>query len=296
MLLSIFPFILFLMIEYRIASDPLIPLNILQSRGVLLSCFAQLFLMSARWTVLYYAPIFVLAVRGLPATVAGSVLIPTNFGFGFGGILIGWLHVRRAGSFWLPAVLSVFLFGVSMLGLSFTSNLATPTWLYVLVVFVIGFCTGATLNYTLAHLLHLTEPETHYIATGLLATFRGFAGSFGTSIGGGVFTRKLKEQLALGFERLDGSGSNLVPGRTRLITRLVASPAMVWSGGLSDAEREVAIRGYENALRVLYQSAALLTVFVLVLQAGTGSTGPAVQETEEEIREEIEEHDSRMEA
>lgn len=295
MVLSVLVLAFFVFHEYKLSPDPLIPVSILQSRGVLLSCLAQLCLMSARWTVLFYAPIFVLAVRGLSPTVAGSVLLPTNIGFGIGGVLVGWLHIRRAGSFWLPCLVSMLLFGLALFGLSLTSNSASPAWLYVVLVFANGLCTGAALNYTLAHILHVSTPGTHFIATGLLATFRGFAGSFGTSIGGGIFTRKLRSHLTTGFERLDGT-SDLSPGRVTLIRRLVGSPNLVFGGGLSDAEREVAVQGYEVALKVLYTSAVALTVLVLFIQAGTGWTAPANQEEEADIQEEIAEADGTMEA
>lgn len=295
MVLSVLVLAFFVFNEYKLSPDPLIPVSILQSRGVLFSCLAQLGTMTARWTVLFYAPIFVLAVRGLPPTVAGAVLLPTNIGFGLGGVLVGWLHIRRAGSFWLPCLASMLLFGLCLWALSLTSNAAAPAWLYVVMVFGNGFCTGATLNYTLAHILHVSTPGTHYIATGLLATFRGFAGSFGTSIGGGIFTRTLRAQLTAGFERLDGM-ADLSPDRVTLIRRLVASPNLVYGGGLRDAEREVAVHGYEVALKVLYTSAVALTVLVLFVQAGTGWTAPANQEDEEDFQEEIAEADGTMEA
>jgi predicted MFS family arabinose efflux permease len=295
MVLSAVPLALFVLVEYKGASDPLIPVRVLQSRGVLFSCLAQLGLMAARWTVLYYAPIFVLAVRGLGPTVAGSVLIPTNLGFGVGGVVVGWLHIRRSGAFWLPCVLSILLFGVALFGLSLTSNARSPAWLYVLVIFLNGFCTGAAMNYTLAHVLHLSTPDTHFIATSLLATFRGFAGSFGTAIGGGVFTRSLRAHLTAGFAKLDGT-PDLSPRRVALIRRLLGSPDFVFNGWLSPAEREVAVKGYESAFSVMYACGAALVVLVLLLQAGTGWTTPADHEGEDEIREEIEEHDGRMEA
>lgn len=294
MLLSAVTLLLFVLVEYRVAPEPLIPVSVLQSRGVLFSCLAQLGLMASRWTVLYYAPIFVLAVRGLPPTVAGAVLVPTNLGFGVGGVAVGFLHVRRAGSFWLPCLVSVLLFGLALLGVSLASTAASPAWLYVLLVFLNGLCTGSALNYTLAHLLHLAAPETHYVSTGLLATFRGFAGSFGTSIGGGIFMRELRGRLTAGFEALDGT-ADLSPARATLIKRLVGSPNLVQSGILSEAERAVAVEGYEVALRVMYTSAVALMVLVLFVQAGTGWTEPSPQESEAEIEEEIAEHDGRME-
>ncbi|GAB1315132.1 hypothetical protein MFIFM68171_05342 [Madurella fahalii] len=294
--LSLVTLAIFLTVE-SFARDPVIPIPVLKSRGVLLSCISQLGFMASRWTVLFYAPIFVLAVRGLSPAIAGSVLIPTNLGFGLGGLIVGAIHIRRAGSFWLPALLTLLFFAVTLFALAFVSNAAASTGLYIAVVFLNGLCTGAALNYTLAHLLHLSHPDMHFITTGLLSTFRGFAGSFGTAIGGGIFTRTLRDALTEGFRRLDG-GEGLDKAREKLISVLIGSPAAVFQDGvLNGPERQVAVLGYERALEVLYKSATAVCILVVLLQAGTGWTAPANErEDDDEFEEAIAEHDGRMEA
>ncbi|KAK8017946.1 hypothetical protein PG991_007136 [Apiospora marii] len=265
--------VLFVLIEYFVASDPIIPISVLQNRGALLSCLSQLGFMTARWTILFYAPITALAIFGLSPGASGSMLIPTNLGFGLGGILIGWVHIRRAGSFYAACLVCVALFAVTMFVLSLSSNPAVPGWLYVALLFANGVFTGATVNYTLAHLLHLTSPDTHYVATSLLGTFRGFAGSFGSAIGGGIFIRTLRGSLDQGFRAIDG-GSPLSPERAQLVKRLVGSPALVYGGGLGEVDRRVAVQGYVDAVKVLFQAAAVLSVVVLLVQASTGWRGP----------------------
>lgn len=91
----------FILIELYVAADPIIPVTVLKSRGALLSCIAQLGIMAARWMVLFYTPAYAIAIRGWSPASAGSILIPTNAGFALGGVLAGWLHIKRAGSFWL---------------------------------------------------------------------------------------------------------------------------------------------------------------------------------------------------
>ncbi|KAK7931619.1 hypothetical protein PG985_002331 [Apiospora marii] len=265
--------VLFVLIEYFVASDPIIPISVLQNRGALLSCLSQLGFMTARWTILFYAPITALAIFGLSPGASGSMLIPTNLGFGLGGILIGWVHIRRAGSFYAACLVCVALFAVTMFVLSLSSNPAVPGWLYVALLFANGVFTGATVNYTLAHLLHLTSPDTHYVATSLLGTFRGFAGSFGSAIGGGIFIRTLRGSLDQGFRAIDG-GSPLSPERAQLVKRLVGSPALVYGGGLGEVDRRVAVQGYVDTVKVLFQAAAVLSVVVLLVQASTGWRGP----------------------
>ncbi|KAH7030757.1 major facilitator superfamily domain-containing protein [Microdochium trichocladiopsis] len=284
--------ICFLAVEKFVARDPLIPLSLLQNRGALLSCFAQLGLMASRWTILFYAPVTALAVRGFAPAASGSMLIPTNLGFGLGGLIVGWLHVKRAGSFYTPSLVSVLLFGATIFSMGYVSDPRVPMGVYILLLFLNGLFTGAALNYTLAHILHLTPPDAHYMSTSLLSTFRGFAGSFGTAIGGGIFIRTLRESLEHGFRHLPhdspGGGGN---SRAELIKKLIGGPALVFHGPeglLSPEERQVAVHGYVDALRVLFHAAFVLTIGVLVLQAGTGWKAPLDGEAgEEEVREEV---------
>nr|XP_036589320.1 MFS multidrug transporter [Colletotrichum truncatum]KAF6801325.1 MFS multidrug transporter [Colletotrichum truncatum] len=272
LLLSALGLVVFITIEFKVATDPIIPITILSSRGVLLSCIAQLFFMSIRWTLLYYTPIFVLAVRGYAPAVAGSILIPTNIGFGSGGLIVGWLHIRRSGAFWLPSIIALSCFAATMFGLSLVGTVDAPFWTFILAVVLNGLATGATLNYTLAHLLHLSDPEEHFISSSLLGTFRGFGGSFGTAIGGGVFYRLLRSGLVESFTKLDGG--HLSVGREELISRLIGSPALMFNGGLKPIEHAIAVERYAGASRGTWQAAAALAVVAIVIQASTGWTSP----------------------
>ncbi len=81
-----------------------------------------------------------------------------------------------------PSIIAYTLFACTLAILSQISSENTPPLLYFFCVFINGLCIGSALNYTLAHLLHLTPPSTHFISTSLLTTFRGFAGSFGSGM------------------------------------------------------------------------------------------------------------------
>lgn len=157
------------------------------------------------------------------------------------------------------------LFPILLLALALTSTSSSSAALYIVLLFFNGVTTGAALNYTLAHLLHLTPKSTHYMATSLVATFRGFAGSFGSAVGGGLFSRILRSSLEHGFEQ---AGLKHEEG---LVRRLLGSPALV--GGLRGVEREVAVRGYEDALRGLWIAGAGLAGLMVLVQAATGWRG-----------------------
>lgn len=265
---------MFVFAEYYIAADPIIPIKVLSSRGILLSCLANLGFMAARWTLLYYAPVFMLAVQGYSPPAAGSILVATNFGFGSGGLIIGWLHIRRGGSFWLPSAISMAVFSATLYLLSTVGYPNTPAVVMALAVLLNGLATGATLNYTLAHILHLSHEGTQFITTSLMGTVRGFGGSFGTAIGGGVFYRLLRAALERGYADLDGTHDGLTKERAELVRKLLGSPNHVFSGGLGLEERQVAIEGYAGASRATWAAAAGLGLVVVFIQLGTGWTSP----------------------
>ena len=228
----------------------------------------------ARWSILFYTPVYALAVRTWSPATAGSILIPTNAGFAVGGLLAGLLHIRRAGSFYLACLVVFAMNPLTLLLLGYLSTPDTPVTLYLLSTFLNGLVTGAALNYTLAHLLHLTPPSTHFIATSVLSTFRGFAGSFGSAVGGGIFTRILRANLEQGFAEKG------LKDRGELVRKLLGSPALV--AGLSGGEREVAISGYVDAIRGLFWAGADLAVVVIAVQAGTGWKAGVDEKEEEE--------------
>ncbi|KAL6878541.1 MFS general substrate transporter [Trichoderma novae-zelandiae] len=297
LLTSLLTLTLFITTEFRVANDPIIPLSVLSSRPVLLSCLAQLGLMTARWAILFYTPILMLALRASSPAEAGSLLIATNIGFSIGGLAVGWLHIRRQGSYYLSQLFSLLAFALTVFVLSILSHYisspsssssssspptSTPFTAFVATVCLNGIITGISLNYALVHILHLSHPSTSYITTSLLATFRGFGGSFGTSLGGGIFFRVLRARLVRGFLALDGGGGGdddtppeLAPGRKLLIDELLGSPQLVWREGLlGPREREVAVAGYADAIGSVWRAAACLGVVVVAVQAAAGWRAP----------------------
>jgi hypothetical protein len=108
--------------------------------------------------------------------------------------------------------------------------------------------------------------------------FRSFAGSFGSSIGGGLFIRTLYQSLTAGFEKAG------LRHKEELVRRLLGSPALVEN--LGGVEKEVAIQGYQGALRTLFLAAAGLAVVMILLQAGTGWTSPEETASTRKVDEE----------
>ncbi|OOF94181.1 hypothetical protein ASPCADRAFT_208723 [Aspergillus carbonarius ITEM 5010] len=252
----------FFWIESRFAAEPIIPIEVLKMRSVLFSCLAGAITMMARWAVLFYSPVYALVVRNWSPASAGLILLPTNFGFGLGGLLVGWIHIRKTGSYYISGLVAFLLFALTNLMLSVLSTPDSSTAAYLGAAFFSGLSVGAVMNYTLSHLLHLTSPDMHYVISALLGMSRGFAGSFGSSIGGGFFQRELKRGLETGFTK------HGLSGREELIRKLLGSPALAKS--LTGVERAVAVQSYEQAVKMLLLGACMLTLAGAAAQAGTG--------------------------
>lgn len=264
--LSLGALVLFVFVEATWATEPIVPPAIMRSRANMLSGIATVGVMTARWGVLFYTPVFAIAVRGFKPSAAGALLIPTNAGFATGGLLAGFFHIRRAGSFYKPTLTSFVCFAIVQFGLSEIVNLESPLWLFILSLFLNGFAAGALLNYSLAHLLHLTPASEHIIVIPFNATFRSFSGSFGSAICGGYFLRVLYNNLYRGFESIG------LPHNGELVKQLVGSPLLVQK--LQGEEKRIAVQAYESALRATFFAGVGLAIVMLVVQAGVGWTSP----------------------
>ena len=163
------------------------------------------------------------------------------------------------------SIASIFLFAVSQLVLAQLSTAHSSTTAYVIAIFANGFFTGACLNYTLIHQLHLIPKDLHVIATPMAGMFRSFAGSFGSSVGGGIFFRELKHSLREGF---DDAG---LPENDDLLKKLLGSPALVKN--LSEPMKTIAMDSYATSIRNLFLAGTVLALMMTLFQAGTGWTG-----------------------
>ena len=273
-ILSLASLILFVLVETHWAKQPIVPVSVLKSRGNILTGVATVGVMTARWGVLFYTPTYVLTLRGWSQASAGLTLIPTNLGFGVGGLLAGWLHIRRTGSFYASCIVTFGLFALSMFTVSWISTPNSNIYMYIAVLFLNGFIVGALLNYSLAHVLHLTTPATHIIVIPLNAMFRSLSGSFGSSVSGGLFLRTLSRTLSEEFARRG------ITGKASLIRQLVGTPILVQR--LTGVDREVAVIGYETALKTMYLVGGFFALGMLVVQAGVGWTAPDVVKGEED--------------
>ena len=166
------------------------------------------------------------------------------------------------------------LFAATLFILSQISVPETLAWAYMLVPFANGLCTGAALNYTLVHALHITQPSTHFVVSSLISTFRGFGASFGATLGSGIWERALTSTFNSILDQRN------LPRDPVLLEKLIGSPAVVAS--LTGLRKEIAILSYEAAFKALFLSGGIMALVFLTIQAGTGWKAPEKTEAAEE--------------
>lgn len=261
--------VLFIFVEFWWATDPIVPPSIMRSRANLLTGISTVGVMTARWSILFFIPVYGIAVRGWTQSAAGALLVPTNVGFAVGGLLAGWFHIRRAGPFYTPALVCIGLFAAVQFLVSQLATVASPLWLFTLSLFLNGFLVGGILNYSVAHLLHLTLPSHHFIVLPFNATFRSFSGSFGSAIAGGYFLRALKRNLRTNFDSV-GMHQN-----DELIRKLVGAPMLVQK--LEGLEHAVAVESYAAAIRATFLGGVGLAMAMFLVQTGVGRSAPPAE-------------------
>jgi len=199
-------FILFLIIETRIATEPFAPGNIIFHRSLFACYLCNFFSFSGYLAALFYIPLYFQAVDGLSATQAGLRLIPSVL-CGVSGSLAAGFYMRLTGHFyWLTVICYSFLvLGMTTIFL-FSGVVAHSTVGMVAGMCVCGFSNGVGVTTSLIGLIANANREHQAVATACSYLFRSLGSVFGVSMSATVANQALRDALG---ERLS-SGKDAV--------------------------------------------------------------------------------------
>lgn len=96
-----------------------------------------------------------------------------------------------------------------------------------------------------------------------MSTYRGFASSFGSAIGGAIFSRMLIFSLETEFKR-----RGLVE-QHNLFQRLLVSPDLV--AGIIGIEKEAIIEAFSATFKVLFTSTSAFSLVTILVQWTTNT-------------------------
>lgn len=237
----------FIYVEAKVASEPVIPVRLLLDRTVAAACLTNWFTTMAVFGLLFYLPVY-FQVQGLSATAAGARLIPQAIGTSVGSLGSGMI-MRASGRYRL---LNYVAMGLQVLSASLicTLNLTTPVELPFLYFFLGGASYGSMLTITLVALISAVDHQHHAVVTSASYAFRSTGSTIGITIASAVFQNTLKLGLYGRFG--DGETAKKVIGRLRDSLNEIWKVPADWTPGVLDA--------YMDSLRAVFITLLGLTV------------------------------------
>lgn len=184
---------LFIYIETRIASEPIISIPLLLDFTVASACLTNMFDTMVEYVLHFYGPIF-FQIRGLSATQSGMILIPQAAGVAFGSIITGYLMRAMGRYWWLNVILETVKLGSAFV-LVFVSSRTGPLWPIYVAYFVAGYCYAGMLTTALVALVSAVDHKDQALVTSASYTFRFMGSALGVSLSSAIFQNVLSSEL-----------------------------------------------------------------------------------------------------
>ncbi|KAJ5443325.1 Major facilitator superfamily domain general substrate transporter [Penicillium cf. griseofulvum] len=181
---------LFLLIEWRWAKEPIIPMSMFRQRTVVAVCLTAWFASMASYANIYYAPRY-FQMLGYSTSRTGLYLLPDGVGSGIGSALVGVTIgvTRKYGVFKYTMPLLMALAGAGFMFVTEHTHWVLPE-IYLLAK---GIGMGGIVTTLILALLHAVPHEQHATATSAYYAFRSTGCTIGLAAATAVFSARLNE-------------------------------------------------------------------------------------------------------
>lgn len=250
--------LVFIWIEDRVASEPVIPVRLLLNQTVAAACLTNWFETMSVFGLLYYVPVYFQTILQLSATAAGARLIPQSAGTALGSLGSGIL-MRATGRYRLLNVVMqcLSLTAAALILGTLDANVdAAPPFIYL---FMHGTAYGSMLTVTLISLIAAVEHKHQAVITSASYAFRSTGSTIGITISSAVFQNLLKKGLEGRFGDLPGADEEI--GRIRDSVDEVKRLPSGWHDGVIDAYVD-AFRGVWVVVLAFGTCAAIASLFI----------------------------------
>ena len=193
--LSIPLFVLFMIVELKLAAEPFAPGRIIFERS-LVACYLCNFFSFAGWlAVLFYLPLFFQAYDGFSATQAGVRLLPGVVA-GVSGSLFGGLLMQKTGKYYWLTICAYTWLTLGMVPVLLCTGLVTNNTYGISVGLALGgFSNGIGVTTSLIGLIANAAAEDQAVATACSYLFRSLGSVIGLALSATVVQQSLKTQL-----------------------------------------------------------------------------------------------------
>ncbi|KAK7206584.1 putative MFS drug transporter [Myxozyma melibiosi] len=195
-------------IELYIAKEPIIPVQLLKDPTIFGAAFCNWFMTMSVYSLLFFIPLYFVAVKDTSETTAGSSLVTNFIGVAVGSFGSG-IYMRATGKYYKIAMLSAGLYIVGT-GMICTLAVDTPITIVWLYTFLPGAAYGSLLTVTLIALIAAVPHEYQAVTTSIQYGFRGTGSTLGVAVATSLFQNTLAKSLR---ERVFGSDAEEIVKR-----------------------------------------------------------------------------------
>lgn len=244
-------FCVFVFVEERVASEPVIPIRLIFERIVASTCLTAWFITMVVYALVFYIPLY-FRVRGQSTTASGAALIPLSISTAVASILVG-ATIQKTGRYKSANVVSLFgmLLATTLLC---TCTLRTPSWLPLVCMAIVGAAGGGMITVNTVALINAVEIRDQAVATSLHYAFRSTGSVIGVAMASAVFQNLLRSRLWILFGHRE-NGAELI---RKITDSLDEMNRLVWQ------DRELVRDSYMMSLTAVFAATVGLAVLGLV--------------------------------
>ncbi|SAM07155.1 hypothetical protein [Absidia glauca] len=238
----------FVVIECKHATDPVLPPHLFRNQSVLAITFLNWILGINYFVTIYFLPIYLQVVKGDTALWSGIHVFIQQVGVAFAAISTG--YVIAATGFYRPFIWMGMLFITIGVGLFCLLKTDTPLSEFYGITLLSGFGSGLLFSSTIISLISSVEGEDLSIVSGL--------GDFSRLIGGSV-------GIAIANTILNSCLTNLLPSvlPPEYIQPVIKSTLFIHDG-LPKQYQAATLKVYADSLGVIWYAVTPLTVLGLI--------------------------------
>ncbi|KAJ2018225.1 hypothetical protein GGI14_002451 [Coemansia sp. S680] len=258
---------LFILIEWKVARQPAVPIELFRIRNVCLVVVGQLFMGAAMYAPIFFIPIWYASVKNASNVTAGLHLIPYLTGCSVFAILAG-IAVKKVGRYREFIVIGLTMFVIGS-GLMILMDEDTTTGEEVAFMLVMGIGIGISIQLLMLVAQKASATEDLAATTSLYIFMRVLGYSMGVAILQSVMQNSLEPRL--------DSLAKQFPDYEKTILDSADDQTKIYSVGLPDALRALLVNAFSQALHKVFIATVpfAAVAFLLVLLIDYKSTMPS---------------------
>ncbi|KAJ1725997.1 hypothetical protein LPJ61_005494, partial [Coemansia biformis] len=232
----------FVLIEWKVALGPTVPMHLFRIRNVWLSVVGQFFIGSGMFAPMFFIPIWYTIVKNSSAISAGLHLLPYLLSVSLVSIVSGFI-VTKTGRYRMMVILgtAVFILGLGLLIL-FDENINTGKQIGFLLI------TGFGLGFNIQILLIVVQTSAPLEDMASATTLFLFSRTLGSSIGVAIMQSVLQNAIIPKLDLL----STQYPDYSDVFKNSLNDQSVIYKGGLPDDVQAQLVHHYVGALQKVF--------------------------------------------